>query len=530
MKTIRNIIVVGAALLGMAACTKNFEEINTNPNKVNYGDIQAYNCYEPIFYGMGYQTQKLCQYYNNELIQMTAFTGGSTQHVKEYIVTEGNWQTLWDNYARYGGDCQHMITLAREKGDKYYEALGLILKVCNLSTLADLFGDIPYREAYQYSENRTPAFESQADLPELFVADLDSAVTLLKAKPTVTKSGLDQLYGDSYTKWIRFANSLRMRILCRYSGMDASYWSEIQKMIDNSSDYLVMASNSDNAYVPFQAQDPYMSYWGQSNADKTSFENYRMTEQVIKMMVEFNATGSSILVDPRLAVFARKPGKDWVGVVSGCLAADTNNEEKKTPSRIDYSVMATSSFPSFIMDFSEVLFIEAEGVERGLLTVPGQTAKSLYESAIRANIEKWKEIGESGATVKKVRSIEVEQLMASSLASYDKAAAGDGTSIYGSALELILSQKYLSLFYCGFEQFSEWRRTEYPILTIGEGTGTNDYELPTRMGYPNYTMTSNRANAQAALARMDGENDMHTPLDWSYKKQNGSHRNPYVQK
>lgn len=79
---------------------------------MDFGKIYASSCFEQILYGIGYQSQKLCQYYNNELIQMTAYTAGQTQHIKEYIVTNGNWQTIWDNYARYGGDCQHMITLA----------------------------------------------------------------------------------------------------------------------------------------------------------------------------------------------------------------------------------------------------------------------------------------------------------------------------------------------------------------------------------------------------------------------------------
>ena len=93
---------------------------------------------------------------------------------------------------------------------------------------------------------------------------------------------------------------------------------------------------------------------------------------------------------------------------------------------------------------------------------------------------------------------------------------------------MILSQKYLSLYYCGFEQYNEWRRTEYPILTIGSGTDSNDYELPTRFAYPNYTATSNKLNVQKALERMGGDDDMHTALDWSYKKlSGGQHRNPY---
>lgn len=526
MNRFTNIILSVAALLAFSACTKNFEEINTNPNGISYGDIQAYNCFEPILYGVGSKIQEQAQYYNNELIQMSAFTAGQTQHIKEYIITGGNCQTLWDTYARYGGDSNHMIELARKWDDPYYEALGLIFKVYNLSILSSLFGDIPYKEAYKYSENRTPAFESQEELLSDLIEDLDSASVILLRKPTQLKTGLDAMYNDNMTKWAKFANSLRMRLLCRYSGIASlNCWSRIQEMIDNPEQYPVMSSNDENATVPFQNQDPYMSYWGTSKPDQSSFQNYRFSERVISMMVQFNSDGHSIFVDPRLQMFGKYRNGEWKGAVSGCPASQNSTADVGT-SYVSYDFMCRADFPSFLMEYSEILFIEAEGVAKGVLSVEGKTAKELYEDAMEANIEKWRTIGAAAPSPKTIKASDLEKLLASPLASWD--AVADGTSIYKSEEELILSQKYLSLYYCGFEQYNEWRRTEYPILTIGSGTDSNDYELPTRFAYPNYTATSNKLNVQKALERMGGDDDMHTALDWSYKKlSGGQHRNPY---
>ena len=55
------------------------------------------------------------------------------------------------------------------------------------------------------------------------------------------------------------------------------------------------------------------------------------------------------------------------------------------------------------------------------------------------------------------------------------------------------------------EAYHEYRRTGYPVLTIGEGTIYNDNILPTRFGYPNTTMSTNSDNASAALEDMGGE-------------------------
>ena len=65
------------------------------------------------------------------------------------------------------------------------------------------------------------------------------------------------------------------------------------------------------------------------------------------------------------------------------------------------------------------------------------------------------------------------------------------------------------------EAYHEYRRTGYPVLTIGEGTTYNDNVFPTRLGYPNITILTNGANAEAALQEMGGENDMKTPVWWS---------------
>lgn len=526
MKHLRYVIIAAAVLV--TACTNDFEEINTNPNKINYGEIQAYNCFEPLLYGIGRYEQDYNSYYNNELIQTTAFTSGATSQIHVYYITAGNWQSIWDCYARFGNDANHMIQLAEKTGDKYFEGVGRVLKSYCLANLSFLFGDIPFKEAYKLSENRTPAFESQEDVIADIITDLDSAAVLMASKPTPFGTGLDKMYNDTPANWRKFANSLKMRLLCQMSGINDSYWKDIQKMIDNPQTYPVFKSNDDNASVPFQDTDPYMSDWGVNKVTEDSYSGHRFTERFISMLAEFDENLKSTLVDPRLPIFGTQRQGEWKGTLAGYPVSDNSTIDAGT-SYPNYYTSCRASMPAFLMDYSEILFIEAEGVERGKLTVTGQTAKSLYEAAVQSSIDKWSEFGKYAKTPVTVRPSEVAKFMDSSLASYDKAAAENGSSIYSDALELILSQKYISLYTCAFNQYNEWRRTEYPVLTIGYGCDVNNYELPTRMGYPNYTVSSNSAHVNEALTRMGGDNNMHTTLDWSYAKLNGGkHRNPYV--
>ena len=99
--------------------------------------------------------------------------------------------------------------------------------------------------------------------------------------------------------------------------------------------------------------------------------------------------------------------------------------------------------------------------------------------------------------------------------------------MYRNARQLILSQKWLSQFWVAFEPYNEWRRNEFPLLTIGKGTNANDFELPTRFGYPPSSTSSNPANVAEALKRMGGDNNMHTALIWSYKYRNGGKSKPH---
>ena len=513
----------------MTSCTKDFIEINKNPNKIEFGGVAPTSLYEPMVYGISIHNQNQAWFYANELVQVTAFTGGATTQIHQYQIPDGQWTSQWDNFARYGFDAHHIIDQAIKFEDKYMEALGLIWKVYELSNLSALFGDIPYKEAFMQTANTTPVFDSQESLVEEFMADLDSASTILRRRPAALKPDIDKMYANNHTKWIKFANSLRMRILCRMSGINDSYWGQIQTMLDNPDLYPVFADNSDNANMPFQELDPYRSYWKQNNTTESSFCNHRFCQKMIDMMVEFNTAGNAIFEDPRLPIYAVQKGGVWKGSRGGVQPSEFKQYDSGSAVP-NFAVLTNSGVPAFLMDYSEVLFILAEGVEKGKLTVAGQTAKTLYESAVKASIGKWSNYGQYASKPVIVRSADIDALLSGPLGSYDRAAAQNETSIYGSAEELIACQKFISLYFSGYEVYNEWRRTEYPVFDIADGTSSNGYEVPTRMGYPNYTVASNSANVHAALTRMGGGeavNNMHIPLDWSYVKIYGSHRNPH---
>ena len=234
--------------------------------------------------------------------------------------------------------------------------------------------------------------------------------------------------------------------------------------------------------------------------------------------------------DPRLSVFGLKNGSaDWKGTVPGSSDSDLPVVDKDA-THLNTKTLNRNNAPSRIMEYSELLFIYAEGVLKGKLSMP-QSAKYYYEEAIKASVKTWEPFAEYNDVPKDGQPVSfnddaIATLLKSTLASYDAVAAG--TSPYQTVEELVLSQKWLSLFWNGFEAYNEWRRNEYPIISIASGTILNDHEMPTRFQYPMTVRTSNSANMAAALERMGAANDMHSPLWWSYKAVNGGSRSEHV--
>lgn len=103
-------------------------------------------------------------YYNNELIQVTAHTSGYTREEHRYKIEEQDWSGLWNFYTRLCQQCRPHVQLAVKDGNVALQNCALTLKVLFMSQLSDMFGDIPYSQAFtgrKVGGTFTPTFDSQ---------------------------------------------------------------------------------------------------------------------------------------------------------------------------------------------------------------------------------------------------------------------------------------------------------------------------------------------------------------------------------
>ena len=214
---------LAACMLAMASCTDDFDETNTNPNKitVSSGKLEASAMFEQTLYGSANFFTYYSWFWCDELIQHTAHTGGTTRQEHRYFIGDQDWKALWNTYSRYASNDVNMINLAKAQGSSYLQAVGLTMKVLFMSNLTDIYGDIPYKEAFKAEEGiKQPVFDSQESVYQQMCAELEEANRIYASQPYVNEKNrkLDGMYNFDMAKWRKFNNSLYLRLLCRISG------------------------------------------------------------------------------------------------------------------------------------------------------------------------------------------------------------------------------------------------------------------------------------------------------------------------
>lgn len=497
------------SLLVLNACTKDFTEVNTNPNiptKVTpdlllSGVIKsAVNEQVGQAWGTG-----------NLLVQYTA----KIQFVNEDRYLWGEKNGIWSNVYGNMRNVQNMIDLASNNTpvQQNYLGVALVLKSWLFSLATDAYGDIPYSEAVKAKTNGIylPKYDTQEEIYAGLLADLKKANDILGTS-NETISG-DILFNGSVVKWKKLANSLRLRLLMRLS-KKRSVNADMQAIIANAVQNPIMTSNDDNAELRYLADVP-ANQWPLYSARVGSFDEIRVSKTLSDRLRAIN--------DPRLSVFGRPSqssvaagtpriegipnglgdvaalnfnggpqGVSRVGYTYACLVCNDNNQAPPLP----------NIARGIIMNYSELQFILAEAAEKGMIT-SSTTAETFYLNGVQSNFAYYAAMVPSayGITVTPAASYYTQP-----------AVAYTGTST--EKLGKIALQKWVSLFFTGLEGWFDWRRTGLPVIVPGQDN-LNNNRVPVRFIYPLAEQALNAANRAAAVTRQ-GADDINT-LVWIAK-------------
>lgn len=180
-------MAVLAACILLASCTKNFDNLNTDPNRPK--EITPGVMLGQLQYRMVNTTISSARNFTHELMQVDAprsSTGGAGLH--RYVVNPGAGE--WDSFYNYLTDIEDIYNTSSQLKENNYKALALVYKTLAYSIVTDLYGDVPYSEATKASEgNFQPGFDKQKDIYPRLLKNLDSANLLFDDSKALTYGG-----------------------------------------------------------------------------------------------------------------------------------------------------------------------------------------------------------------------------------------------------------------------------------------------------------------------------------------------------
>jgi hypothetical protein len=345
-----------------------------------------------------------------------------------------------------------------------------IMEVYTYYVLVNTFGDVPYQEALDPA-NLFPKYDDAKTIYYDLLDRLDADIAALNASAPGFGDA-DLLYAGDVEKWIKFANSFKLRMGITISDFD----SPKAKTIIETAAPNAFTSNADNAVFKYLPTTPNTNpVW--VDLVQSGRNDFVGTSTIVNKMLALN--------DPRISSFfglVQDSGK-FIGAIPG----KTGTFKLWSPPS---DVIELPDAPSTIMSYAEVEFILAEAVERGY-NVPG-TAASHYNSAVTASILDW-----GGTTT------DATAYLAQPSVAYATAP--------GTYKEKIGIQKYLALYNQGFDAWTEQRRLDYPVLPAPFQPQS---AYPVRFTYPANEQNLNSSSWTAAKTAMGGKDEVDFKLFW----------------
>ncbi|MET0466233.1 MAG: SusD/RagB family nutrient-binding outer membrane lipoprotein [Chitinophagaceae bacterium] len=140
-----------------------------------------------------------------------------------YAFGTGDYTELWGTYDLLT-DLQFVLDQTEGKDAySYYNGIARIMKAFNFKLMVDEYDAIPYFDALKGAGNLTPTYTPAADIYKDLYSELDKAIATIRGavQPLSTTYALgnaDPMFNGDMTKWVQFANTIKLKLLIRASG------------------------------------------------------------------------------------------------------------------------------------------------------------------------------------------------------------------------------------------------------------------------------------------------------------------------
>ncbi len=526
-RNIINKLIAGLFVLGLASCTENYMNINSNPYQP--GDLSADD------YALGSAMSSLASTVISSDVNTAQFTdcllggpmGGyfadsnsgwsntisnfdaKNDWTRVFLMSDRIISTLYSNL-------NTVKIVSENTNNPVPYAIAQIIKVAAMSRVTDTYGAIPYSKIGEDGKISIP-YDSQEEVYNKFFDELNEAIEVLTAnKSAALVASADFVYGGNVVKWGKFANSLKLRLAMRIAYANPAKAKEMAESAVKQELGLI-ESNEDNATWKYfgTLSNPIFTAV-RYNEEKTGGDTHAAAD-IVCYMNGYN--------DNRRASYfeqSKWDGQPYVGLRRSINLAKMGNYFD------NYSTIKMSaSDPVLWMNAAEVAFLRAEGKAVFNFDMRGEAA-DFYNEGIRLSFEQW---GADG--VEKYLADDVSKPTTykdpSGLYTYQGTLSEitvkwDETATPEKKQERIITQKWIADWPLGNEAWADYRRTGYPKLLPATDDGNRSGGVvdsnrgARRMPYPSEEYTSNTENVQYAVQHyLNGPDNMGTDVWWARK-------------
>ena len=480
---IRPAAAICAGVLFLGACTKGFEELDypkTTSSVIDPGPIltRSFVTGSGLSVGIWQSTNQLTTLDWTQYVS-TIKANFTTAHY-EPVPRSDVWSWWYSEEAFAGLHlCHHAIKLAEQTENPVTEAIARIWRVYMFQYMTDMYGDIPYTEAF---ESVSPKYDEQEYIYKDMIEQLQTAITTLSENKDAGYPSLgtaDVYYGGNADKWIKAANSLLIRLAMQCSDVALE---EITRPVLGSMQLdpsAYISSNEDNLVLlpdpsgpTYHVKNPYQYV--------ASWDEIRISENFYSRLKEYD--------DPRMEIYmAPNADGEFVGLASGQPIEDLNAgyESVYKPDYCDFGDwFIQDDTPFELITASEISFLLAEAAFKGYIS--SGSAEDYYKKGIELSMQMYG----------------IEQ---SEIDAFITRAAFSEENLY--------KQFWISLFPNGPQAWNLVRRTGKPDISPLIYHWPDNPDMPRRFSYSTSEIRYNPDSVNEAIARMGGDSQ-YTRMWW----------------
>src|SRR5260221_7057281 len=216
LRYIKILFVLGG-IVTITSCKKYFD-INKNPDAIPDSNSPIAQLLTSAQVNLGFEGGSDLYRYSTVIMQQMSGEASQPNQTYEYYrynITGSDENNVWSSiFSTTLSDLELIIKKATASGSPYYTGIAKILKAYEYSLVVDVWGDVPYTEAQQLSENTAPHYDDDATIYPKLITLLSEAVTDLNAVSSILTPGTNSIiypgaFGTVKANLLELANTLR---------------------------------------------------------------------------------------------------------------------------------------------------------------------------------------------------------------------------------------------------------------------------------------------------------------------------------